>query len=291
VLSGTNSQRSKACAIVVINSKPMHSEAHEASSLRDAADRHWLLFIGREISQMPNQAQFLEMYHYPIQNGMPDLILAQEGELIQHLGKPNPESAMMLLTRAFEVLRPEPAGVAATLKAPAGHFECTGEFKQTVDQSRDSDQIFARADAGFYCWEAVQPHEKGQASFIIVARKTKRLLAELQSARWQSSPRTDADEQCEFWYQPEGWGKPYRFVALRYQKKDPLSPEREQYQLFDSPQYIYRVFVTDMQRPLDLLVWFYKQRAAAENLIKEANNDAGLAAHPSGRWGHQLPFI
>ena len=145
-------------------------------------------------------------------------------------------------------------------------------------------KIFARADAGFYCWEAVQAYEKGQASFIIVARKTTRLLAELQSARWQPSPRTDAEEQCEFCYQPEGWGKTYRFIALRYQKQDPLSLEREQYQLFDSPQYIYRVFVTDMKRPIDLLVWFYNQRAGAENLIKEANNDAGLAAHPSGRW-------
>ena len=145
-------------------------------------------------------------------------------------------------------------------------------------------KIFARADAGFYCWEAVEAYEKGQASFIIVARKTTRLLTELQSACWQPSPRTDADEQCEFCYQPEGWGKAYRFIALRYQKKDPLSPEREQYQLFDSPQYIYRVFVTNMKRPVDLLVWFYNQRAGAENLIKEANNDAGLAAHPSGRW-------
>src|SRR5258708_14609726 len=53
----------------------------------------------------------------------------------------------------------------------------------------------------------------------------------------------DADEQCEFSYQPEGWGKAYRFIALRYQKKDPLWSEREQYQLFDGPQYIYRVFV------------------------------------------------
>src|SRR3989475_7849481 len=145
-------------------------------------------------------------------------------------------------------------------------------------------KIFARADAGFYCWEAVQAYEKGQASFIIVARKTTRLLAELQSACWQPSPRTDADEQCEFCYQPEGWGKAYRFIALRYQKKDPLSLEREQYQLFDSPQYIYRVFVTNMKRPVDLLAWFYNQRAGAENLIKEANNDAGLAAYPSGRW-------
>ena len=107
----------------------------------------------------------------------------------------------------------------------------------------------------------MQAYEKGQASFIIVARKTTRLLAELQSARWQPSPRTDADEQCEFCYQPEGWGKAYRFIALRYQKKDPLSLEREQYQLFDSPQYIYRVFVTNMKRPIDLLVWFYNQRA------------------------------
>src|SRR5450759_3803472 len=79
-------------------------------------------------------------------------------------------------------------------------------------------------------------------------------------------------------------GKAYRFLALRYQKQDPLSPEREQYQLFDNPQYIYRVFVTNMKRPIDLLVWFYNQRAGAENLIKEANNDAGLAAHPSRRW-------
>jgi len=28
----------------------------------------------------------------------------------------------------------------------------------------------------------------------------------------------------------------------------------------------------------------YNQRAGAENLIKEANNDAGLAAHPSEQW-------
>ena len=32
------------------------------------------------------------------------------------------------------------------------------------------------------------------------------------------------------------------------------------------------------------MVWFYNQRAGAENLIKEANNDAGLAAHPSRRF-------
>ena len=119
----------------------------------------------------------------------------------------------------------------------------------------------------------------------MVARKTSRLVEELKAADWKRSPRTDADGQCEFRYQPEGWGQAYRFIALRYEKKPNAGEaEREQYQLFDTPEYTYRVFVTDMDRAIDLLVWFYNQRAGAENLIKEANNDAGLAAHPSGRW-------
>ena len=143
-------------------------------------------------------------------------------------------------------------------------------------------KIFARADAGFYCWEAVQAYEKQEASFIIVARKTPRLLEELQKADWRPSPKTDADQQCEFRYQPEGWEKAYRFIALRYEKKD--EAPKEQYQLLQTAEYIYRVFVTDMQEAIDLLVWFYNQRAGAENLIKEANNDAGLAAHPSRQW-------
>lgn len=145
------------------------------------------------------------------------------------------------------------------------------------------DRIFARADSGFYCWEAVQAYVQAKAQFILVARKTSRLLDQLQAAAWKPSPETGADQQCEFWYQPEGWGKAYRFIALRY-KNDQVPQQREQYQLFDTPQYLYRVFVTNMNDEIARLAWFYNQRAAAENLIKEANNDAGLAAHPSQRW-------
>jgi hypothetical protein len=146
--------------------------------------------------------------------------------------------------------------------------------------------IQARADSGFYCWDAVEAYEKRGVEFIISARKTPRLVEELKAADWKRSARTDADGQCEFRYQPEGWGKTYRFIALRYQKKTQkaTADEPEQYQLFDTPEYSYRVFVTSMKRPVDLLVWFYSQRGGAENLIKEANNDAGLAVHPSGRW-------
>lgn len=146
--------------------------------------------------------------------------------------------------------------------------------------------IYARADSGFYCGEAVEAYQSRGVQFIISARKTSRLVNELKAAVWQGSPRTDADGQCEFRYQPEGWGKAYRFLALRYHKQTQprAAEEPEQYQLFDTPEYRYRVFVTNMTDAIYLLAWFYNQRAGAENLIKEANNDAGLAAHPSVRW-------
>ena len=146
--------------------------------------------------------------------------------------------------------------------------------------------IYARADSGFYCAEAVEAYEKEGVQFIISARKTSRLVDELKAADWKRSPQTDADGQCEFRYQPDGWSKAHRFIALRYEKKSKPRPaeEPEQYQLFDTPQYSYRVFVTNMKHAIRLLAWFYNQRAGAENLIKEANNDAGLAAHPSARW-------
>ena len=147
-------------------------------------------------------------------------------------------------------------------------------------------QIYGRADSGLYCREAVEAYEEFHARFVMCARQTSRLVEELRQAEWQESNKTDAGWECEFRYQPEGWSHPYRFVALRYQKarEEQETEETEQYPLFETSPYRYRVFVTDMSDPIYFVVWFYNPRAGAENLIKEANNDAGLAAHPSGRF-------
>ena len=172
-------------------------------------------------------------------------------------------------------------GDRPTGKQIARHLE---EVLAAVPKSAET--IYARADSGFYCAEAVEAYEKAGARFIVSARKTSRLVDELKAAQWTGSPKTDADGQCEFRYQPEGWSKAHRFIALRYVKKKqaPSAEKPEQYQLFDTPEYSYRVFVTNMTAGIALLAWFYNQRAGAENLIKEAKNDAGLADHPSGRW-------
>ena len=41
--------------------------------------------------------------------------------------------------------------------------------------------IYARADSGFYCWEAVAAYTHRQVQFIISARKTSRLVDELKA--------------------------------------------------------------------------------------------------------------
>ena len=145
----------------------------------------------------------------------------------------------------------------------------------------------ARADSGFYCWNAVKAYTELKCEFVIVARKTERLLGELQAAAWRRSPHTDADFECQFSYQPEGWEREYRFVGLRYDQPEPDSADPDQIGLFDGLACRYRVFVTNIDNkkwsPAEVVA-FYNKRAAVENLIKESNNDIGLTAHPSGQW-------
>jgi hypothetical protein len=111
--------------------------------------------------------------------------------------------------------------------------------------------IYARADSGFYGREAVEAYPNQGVQFIVSARKTSRLVEELKAADWKRSPRTDADGQCEFHYQPEGWGKAHRFLALRYRKKPKPKEldEPEQYQLFDTPEYSYACSLPTCKTP------------------------------------------
>ncbi|HEY6370423.1 MAG TPA: IS1380 family transposase [Candidatus Sulfotelmatobacter sp.] len=207
---------------------------------------------------------------------------ARKGYNPQHRGKKSYQPILTFLAETREYIGGElRRGERPTGKQIAAHLESVFvALPETVER------CYARADSGFYCAEAVETYQKHGCRFVLSAQKTPRLVEELKAAHWTGSPRTDADGQCEFRYQPEGWDKAHRFVALRYQNKPKPKKQKqpEQYQLFDTPEYSYRVFVTDLGAAIDVVVGFYRQRAGAENLIKEANNDAGLAAHPSARW-------
>jgi hypothetical protein len=247
-----------------------------------------LLEVGRQMRQRVWQAANVQLEDVildtdtTVQTVYGQQMGARKGYNPTHRGKKSYQPILTFIAETREFVAGElRGGDRPTGKQIQGHLKSVFASLPGSVKRR-----YARADSGFYCREAVETYEEYDCTFVISAKKTTRLVEELKAARWTGSPRTDADGQCEFRYQPEGWNKAYRFVALRYQKeaKPKQASEPEQYQLFDTPEYSYRVFVTNMDGPIDVVTGFYRGRARAENLIKEANNDAGLAAHPSKIW-------
>lgn len=135
-----------------------------------------------------------------------------------------------------------------------------------------------RADAGFYCKQAVEAFEGNNSFYIIAADLTPAMRRELEKALWHKTP--ECDGVTEFWYRPQGWPEERKFNAIRYQKE----LKDKQPTLFELPEYAYRVFVTNLAGKPKHNIDCYDGRASAENLIEEANNDAGVAAVPSGNF-------
>ncbi len=79
-----------------------------------------------------------------------------------------------------------------------------------------AEDVAVYGDLRFYCNEEVQAYEEAGTRYIVPARKPSRLIDELPAAPWTGSPKTHADAQCEFRYQPEGWSRANRFIALCY---------------------------------------------------------------------------
>ena len=115
---------------------------------------------------------------------------------------------------------------------------------------------------------------------MIVAKHTKPLKEEMVKAKYKQFSK--GWEQTEFFYEPTGWKKEYRFVAIRYL----LPQEEEEYHqptLFPITvgKYGYRVYVTNMKL-LPKNIWrFYRKRANVELIIKELKWDYPLGKIPT----------
>lgn len=135
---------------------------------------------------------------------------ARKGYNPQHRGKKSYQPILTFLAETREYLGGElRKGERPSGKQIAAHLDSVfAALPKTVER------YSARADSGFYCWEAVEAYTSHGCRFVLSAQ-TPRLVEELQATRWTGSPRTDADGQCEFRYQPQGWGMVHRFVALR----------------------------------------------------------------------------
>lgn len=97
-------------------------------------------------------------------------------------------------------------------------------------------------------------------------------MRQLEEADWKRWAGTAG--VCEFGYEPMGWGRRRRFLAVRYRLEQEPS---NQYQLFATERWKYRVFVTNRTEDKRTICREYDGRATAENYIKEGCNDAGFA--------------
>ncbi len=126
---------------------------------------------------------------------------ARKGYNPQHRGKRSDQPILTFLAETREYVGGElRKGDRPTGRQIAQHLESV-----LAALPRSVKRVYARADSGFYCWAAVEAYERLGCQFVLSAQKTARLVEQLQTARWTGSPRTDADGQCEFRYQPEGW--------------------------------------------------------------------------------------
>jgi len=103
---------------------------------------------------------------------------ARKGYNPQHKGKKSYQPILTFLAEMREYVMGElhngdrPSGAQI-----ARHLE-----RAWAALPAEVETVYARADSGFYCWEAMESYEQHHCQFIISARKTGRLVDELKAA-------------------------------------------------------------------------------------------------------------
>jgi hypothetical protein len=133
------------------------------------------------------------------------------------------------------------------------------------------EKIRVRGDGEMLGWESVKAALEEGVTYIFGNRRCE---PPFPDDGWY---RHGEHEYNECMYQPHGWKKACRFVAMRI-RKDQLGDR--QLRLLESENYVHRVFVTNDRRRPHRVIDDYDQRADAENLIGEAQRE-GVLAIPS----------
>jgi len=136
--------------------------------------------------------------------------------------------------------------------------------------------VIIRADKGFYDHKTIAWLEQRKARFVIAAKLTQSVKQRLSGLRYRQHGGNVSTAQ--FFYQPFGLKKRYRFVVVRRPQTEETS---DQLTLFKLGQYFYQVFVTNLTlQPLNL--WrFYNGRAGVERIIRELKGSYPLSKIPT----------
>jgi hypothetical protein len=136
--------------------------------------------------------------------------------------------------------------------------------------------IRVRADAGFYDGDFTALLRDNRIGFVLVAHMTRPLREKVARARY--SPITAALSIAEFRYQPIGWDKPCRFVALR----EKLTEDRqEQLKLFTLENYAYHCVVSNLPLSPYKIFEFYENRSGVERIVRTLKEDYPFSKAPT----------
>jgi len=169
-----------------------------------------------------------------------------------------------------------------------GGRETADYLKKIRSQLPDSVRhVLVRADGEFCGWEAVEAGLEERLDFIFANKSCK---PPFDPAVWCRPWKRRDIEFNSCVYQPLGWEKAVRFVAMRIPMEEAEPEKQIQGMLFEEDRYKYRVFCTSLNDPAHKVIDEYDTRADVENLVGEAKRE-GLAAIPSNKFKNNYAFF
>jgi hypothetical protein len=202
---------------------------------------------------------------------------ARKGHNTKHRGKKGLRPVLCFLAETREYLcGDQRRGQTMKNKEVARQIrQFRGQLPECVEEIR------VHGDGEFIGWESVKAcKEQG----FLYTFGNKRCDPPFPEKGWYRHGGHEYNE-CE--YQPMGWEEPSRFVVMRIRKEDRGD---RQLKLFESENYVYRVFATNETMRPHNVIGQYDPRADAENLIGEAQRE-GVLAIPSRKFQAHHAFF
>jgi len=209
---------------------------------------------------------------------------ARKGHNPKHRGKQGlrPILAFIEETREYLTGKLRPGTTVTGAEAAAFITDIENHLPGCVQE------VLLRADGEFLSWQSVKAALEAGFDFII---GNKHCTPVFDSDLWYQPLKRKQIEYNSCIYQPGGWGRPCRFVAMRILKeqKQPAN-QPQQAVLFEDDKYTYRIFCTNLAGKAHQVIAQYDKRADVENLVGEAKRE-GLDMVPSAKFKNNYAFL
>ena len=154
---------------------------------------------------------------------------------------------------------------------------CKAFIDETFEILLNKKVGLVRADSGFYAHDFLNYLEQEKkVNYIVAVKMYSTIKKELRMLQ-EWTHLKEGIETAEFEYRSPEWKKPRRMIAVR-KNIHILTKATGKLLLFDEPvgNYRYSLYVTNLNLPAEQIWLSYKDRADAENRIKELKYDFGL---------------